>query len=415
MYVTNKERIVMTMKQRYYDVVIVGTGASGLFTALSLPSHIRVLMITKDAIDHSDSYLAQGGICVLKSPDDFDSYFEDTMRAGHYENNKEAVKIMIESSPEIIEDLIGFGVAFERDENGNLLYTREGAHSNYRILYHEDVTGKEITSTLIQQVIHRPNITVFDYTTMIDLIVKENTCYGIIVEKEDGSKEAMIAKSIVLATGGIGGLFENSTNFPHITGDSFSLALKHQIELENLHYIQIHPTTLYSKKKGRRFLISESVRGEGAILLNEDHERFTDELKPRDVVTSAIKAEMEKFGTDHVYLTLPSMTKEEAKRQCNQYVEVTNVEFNGTNIDYANQKTYDDWRLPTKAEIEIIDRFQKTENSAVSDILTGRYYWTATDAYKANDEEPSGSSQVSTPDNARIRCVRDVKPEETGN
>ena len=109
------------------------------------------------------------------------------------------------------------------------------------------------------------------------------------------------------------------------------------------------------------------------------------------------------------------MSKEEAKRQCNQYVEVTNVEFNGTNIDYANQKPYDDWRLPTKAEIEIIDRFQKTENSAVSDILTGRYYWTATDAYKANDEEPSGSSQVSTPDNARIRCVRDVKPKETGN
>lgn len=315
MYITNKERIVMTMKQRHYDIVVVGTGASGLFTALSLPSHIRVLMITKDSIDHSDSYLAQGGICVLKSPDDFDSYFEDTMRAGHYENNKEAVKIMIESSPEIIEDLIGFGVAFERDENGNLLYTREGAHSNYRILYHEDVTGKEITSTLIQQVIDRPNITILDYTTMIDLIVKENTCYGIIAEEKDGSQEAMIAKSTVLATGGIGGLFENSTNFPHITGDSFSLALKHQIELENLHYIQIHPTTLYSKKKGRRFLISESVRGEGAILLNENHERFTDELKPRDVVTSAIKAEMERFGTDHVYLTLPSMTKEEAKHR----------------------------------------------------------------------------------------------------
>ena len=109
------------------------------------------------------------------------------------------------------------------------------------------------------------------------------------------------------------------------------------------------------------------------------------------------------------------MSKEEAKRQCNQYVEVTNVEFNGTYIDYANQKTYDDWRLPTKAEIKIIDRFQKTENSAVSDILTGRYYWTATVAFEANDEEPPGSSQVSTPDNARIRCVRDVKPKETGN
>ena len=303
------------MDQLTYDVIIVGTGVSGLFTALSLPSDLRILLITKDSLENSDSYLAQGGICVLKSPDDFDSYFEDTMKAGHYENNEEAVRIMIESSPMIIQELMELGVTFERDKNGSLLYTKEGAHSSYRILYHEDVTGKEITSILIEQTKLRPNITIQEYTTMIDLIEQDNTCYGIVVEQKDGKTTPLISSAVVLATGGIGGLFTHSTNFPHITGDSFALALKHHVELQDLNYIQIHPTTLYSKTKGRRFLISESVRGEGAILLNENHQRFTDELRPRDVVTNAIREEMQKFGTDHVYLTLPSMTKEEAQQR----------------------------------------------------------------------------------------------------
>lgn len=300
------------MMKQHYDAVIVGTGAAGLFTALSLPSNLKVLMITKDSLENSDSYLAQGGICVLREPQDFDSYFEDTMRAGHYKNNTEAVRIMIESSPAIIQDLIDFGVDFERDINGELLYTREGAHSNYRILYHQDVTGKEITTTLIHAVQQCPSVEIRTYTTMIDLLVEQNTCYGVVLEDSNGSQTLVYSKAIVLATGGIGGLFKNSTNFPHITGDSFALALKHQIQLENLNYIQIHPTTLYSTKKGRKFLISESVRGEGAILLNERKERFVNELLPRDVVTAAIKQEMDKFQTDYVYLTLPSMTKEKA-------------------------------------------------------------------------------------------------------
>lgn len=303
------------MQQLHYDVVIVGTGASGLFTALTLPTHLQVLLITKDKLEHSDSYLAQGGICVLKSQDDFASYFEDTMKAGHYENNPNAVRIMIESSPMIIDDLIQFGVDFAHDDNGQLLYTKEGAHSKNRILYHKDITGKEITSTLISHMQNRSNITCYEYTTMLDLITKENECYGIIAQHLDHELLQITANAVVLATGGIGGLFTHSTNFPHITGDSFSLALKYGITLQDLHYIQIHPTTLYSKQKGKRFLISESVRGEGAILLNEQHQRFTDELQPRDVVTKAIVQEMNQFHTDHVYLTLPSMTKEEAKRR----------------------------------------------------------------------------------------------------
>lgn len=297
------------------DVVIVGSGVAGLFAALCLPQNKRVLVITKEELKECDSYLAQGGVCVLKSIDDFDCYFEDTMKAGHYENDPESVKVMIESSPDVIHTLIALGVQFDTDSDGSYDYTREGAHRRNRILHHKDETGKEITATLLSIAKTKENIGFLAQTTMIDLIEKNNTCFGIVCEDEFGERGAILAKDIILATGGIGGLFKNSTNFPHITGDSFALALKHGIELKDISYIQIHPTTLYSKNNGRRFLISESVRGEGAVLLNESGERFTDELQPRDVVTDAICKEMEKFGTDHVYITLPTMTSEQAKKR----------------------------------------------------------------------------------------------------
>lgn len=297
------------------DTVIVGSGVAGLFAALCLPKEQDVLVITKENLDDCDSFLAQGGVCVLKDINDFDCYFEDTMKAGHYENNPESVRVMIESSQDVIGTLIDLGVKFDTDGDGEYDYTREGAHRRNRILHHKDETGKEITATLLDIAKTKPNITFVTRTTMIDLIEKDNVCYGIVCYDEYGEKGAILADNIILATGGIGGLFKNSTNYPHITGDSFALALKHGIELQNMNYIQIHPTTLYSKKKGRRFLISESVRGEGAVLLNENGERFTDELQPRDVVTNAIVEEMKKFGTDHVYLNLPTMTSEEAKKR----------------------------------------------------------------------------------------------------
>lgn len=297
------------------DTVIVGSGVAGLFAALCLPENEDILVITKENLDECDSFLAQGGVCVLKDINDFNCYFEDTMKAGHYENNPESVKVMIESSPDVIQTLIDLGVKFDTDGSGEYDYTREGAHRRNRILHHKDETGKEITATLLSIAKKRKNITFVTRTTMIDIIEKDNTCYGIVCEDEFGESGAIIARDIILATGGIGGLFKNSTNFSHITGDSFALALMHNIELQDMNYIQIHPTTLYSKKSGRRFLISESVRGEGAILLNENGERFTDELQPRDVVTDAICKEMEKFGTDHVYITLPTMTSEEARKR----------------------------------------------------------------------------------------------------
>ena len=297
------------------DVVIVGSGVAGLFAALCLPSDKNILVITKEELKECDSFLAQGGVCMLKSISDFRCYFEDTMKAGHYENDPQSVRIMISSSTDVISKLVDLGVTFDTDDEGEFDYTREGAHRQNRILHHKDETGKEITDTLLSIALTKENITLVPQTTMIDLIEKDNICYGIVCEDEYGEMGAVLAKDIILATGGIGGLFLNSTNYPHITGDSFALSLIHGIELKDMNYIQIHPTTLYSKKSGRRFLISESVRGEGAILLNEKGERFTDELQPRDVVTNAIVEEMKKFGTDHVYLTLPTMSSEEAKKR----------------------------------------------------------------------------------------------------
>lgn len=295
----------------YYDVIIVGTGAAGLFTALELPEHLKILMITRDEARNSDSYLAQGGICVLKNKDDFDSYYEDTMKAGRYKNNPDSVRIMIEESPLIIRKLMGFGVDFDRNKNGSLSFTREGGHSTFRILHHQDITGKAITETLLRQVEGKQHITILEYTRMIDLICQDNQCYGIVVRDRDGSVRPIYSKETILATGGLGGIFTNSTNFPHIAGDSFALALMHEIEVQDMNYIQIHPTTLYSKKKGRRFLISESVRGEGALLLNAKGERFVDELLPRDVVSEAILKQMKEDGKPYVYLSVSHLPKEE--------------------------------------------------------------------------------------------------------
>lgn len=293
------------------DIVIVGAGVSGLYCALNLPENKQILILSKGSLDESDSFLAQGGICVLKSADDYETYFEDTMRAGHYENNKESVDIMIRSSCGVIKDLIKFGVEFERGKDGELLFTKEGAHSVPRILFHKDITGKEITSKLIEEVKRRKNITLAENTAMVDIIEKDGECNGIIIKQPDGNLSSVNADYTVFATGGIGGLFENSTNCRLLTGDAIAISLKHDVELLHIDYIQIHPTTFYSKKIGRRFLISESVRGEGAILLNANGERFVNELLPRDVVAAAIKEQMKKDNMPYVRLSLERVPKSE--------------------------------------------------------------------------------------------------------
>ena len=292
------------------DVLIVGSGVAGLYCALNLPENKRVTVVTKNIARKSDSYLAQGGICVLRDEQDYESFFEDTMKAGHFENNPESVDIMIRSSREVIEDLVCFGVSFEKDGEA-FTYTREGAHSRPRILFHEDETGKEITSHLLQKATERSNISLIENFTMVDLICEDNMCTGIVGHDAEGNYISINADYTVLATGGIGGLFKHSTNYRHLTGDALALALKYDIKLQHIDYIQIHPTTLFTRKNGREFLISESVRGEGAVLLNSKGERFVNELLPRDVVAGAIFEEMKKEGSEHVWLSMLPIPKQE--------------------------------------------------------------------------------------------------------
>ena len=356
------------MKKKY-DVIIVGNGVAGLFAALHLPKDKDIAIITKGGMEECDSYLAQGGICVLKNEDDYAAFFEDTMRAGHYENDRGAVDLMIRSSQDIIKKLVDFGVEFERKQ-GEFTYTKEGAHTSSRILHHEDLTGKEITSKLLARVKERDNISIFAHTTMVDILERDNVCYGLMVCEEiesdssefidshiggfesigsdnvsginaetdykngdvdnspnlsinsaftDLKKKCRVSKIysdyVIWACGGVGGLYKHSTNYRHLTGDTVAISVKHNIELKDISYVQLHPTTLFAKTSGRRFLISESVRGEGAILLDKNGDRFVDELLPRDRLTEKIREQMAKEGTDHVRLSVTNMDAEDVKKR----------------------------------------------------------------------------------------------------
>ena len=302
------------------DVVIVGCGVAGLYCALNLPSTLSVVMLAKTTVDECDSMLAQGGICVQHDDADYAPFFEDTLRAGHYENRCESVDLMIRASRSIISDLVKRGVDFERDQAGNLRYTREGAHSRPRICFHSDITGDEITSTLLARVRELPNVRILERTCMDEILVAQDDvkphqpqtrCCGILAHAADGVQLRIFAGQTLWACGGIGGTYPRSTNFPSLTGDACAIAARHGIALEHMDYVQIHPTSLYSTRPGRAFLISESCRGEGAVLLDASGNRFTDELQPRDVVSAAIYRQMATEGSQFVRLSFANMSKDE--------------------------------------------------------------------------------------------------------
>lgn len=293
------------------DVLIAGSGCAGLYCALNLSDDTKITIITKATIEESDSFLAQGGMCMLKNDEDYDSYFEDTMRAGHYENDKTSVDIMIRSSQDVVKDLVSIGVDFEREADGSFCFTREGAHSDKRILYHKDITGKEITSKLLGQAKQKKNIEIIEHAMLLDILEKDGRCIGGVI-RENGELNVVESKILVLATGGVGGLYRHSTNFRQLTGDALAIALKHNISTKDINYIQIHPTTLWSENDRKRsFLISESVRGEGAKLYDKNGNRFVDELLPRDLLTNEIKKQMEKDRTEYVWEDLRPIPIEE--------------------------------------------------------------------------------------------------------
>ena len=294
--------------KRVADVLIVGSGVAGLYASLNLREDLEIIMVSKKSVNLCNSSLAQGGIAVARGKEDFQSFIEDTLKAGKYENNIDSVKVLVEESMDNINKLIDLGANFEKDENG-VLFTKEGAHKINRIVYHKDITGKHVEDILLENVKRRKNVKIIEDCEMVDIYHRDNRCIGALFNK-DGETLSIYAKVVILATGGIGGLFKKSTNERIITGDSIGVAIRNNIEIKDLSYIQIHPTAFFSKKsEEKRFLISESVRGEGGKLINCNGERFVDELLPRDIVSKKIYEEMKKTNSNNVFLDVSFMEK----------------------------------------------------------------------------------------------------------
>ena len=301
------------METKYIDVLVVGSGVAGLYCALNLRKDLDVMVVSKDKLDCTNTYLAQGGISVARDMEDVPLFIEDTLRAGQYKNDLQAVKVLTRESIENVDSLVALGLDVDKDEDGNWDYTKEGAHCVNRIIHTQDNTGENVAKTLIKNTLSRSNIRVYEDTFLADIIVKNNKCIGAILLK-NGKQINVFAKNVVLACGGIGGLYKNSTSQRILRGDGLAIALRHDIQLKDINYIQIHPTAFYDGSTDeRRFLISESGRGEGGKLYNIHGERFVDELQPRDVVSQAIFKEMKKTNSPYVLLDISFLDEDYLK------------------------------------------------------------------------------------------------------
>ena len=303
------------MENKYVDVLIVGSGVAGLYCALNLRQDLDVMVVSKDKIDCTNTSLAQGGISVARDFEDVPFFAEDTLKAGRYKNDVQAVEVLTKESIENVDYLVSLGLDVDKDEEGNWDYTKEGAHCVNRIIHTQDNTGENVEKTLVKNACERKNLRISEDTFLVDIIERNGKCIGAILLK-DKEQINVFAKFVVLACGGIGGLYKNSTSQRILRGDGLAVALRHDIELKDINYIQIHPTAFYDESDDeRRFLISESVRGEGGKLYNINGERFIDELQPRDVVSEAIFKEMKKTNTPYVYLDISFLNSEYLKKR----------------------------------------------------------------------------------------------------
>lgn len=293
------------------DVLIAGSGIAGVYTALNLDENLNIIIVTKEGLRDCNSFLAQGGISTLLNENDVDAYIEDTLKAGNFKNDKKAVEVLVKESRENIKRLINLDVKFDRNEDGSLNYTREGGHSTFRVAHIKDETGRFIMESLYAKLTERTNIRVIEHCKLIDIIRNDNECLGGLCTLNNETFQ-IHSKAVILATGGLGGLFNSTTNFPCLTGDGISIALKNNIAIKDISYLQLHPTVLYEEKSnGKRLLLTESLRGEGGIIRNLKGEEFVDSLKPRDVVSKAILKEMSKNpDIPYVYLDLTHLGKD---------------------------------------------------------------------------------------------------------
>lgn len=291
------------MKQ--FDFIVIGSGISGLNFSLSASKKGKVLIVTKKKIIEAATNYAQGGIAaVLDKLDNFQKHINDTLKAGSYHNNKRAVEYMVKNGPKEIQKLQNIGVHFAES------LAKEGGHSHRRIAFVGDRTGHSIEKSLIKAVQSNPNIEIRENTFAIDLLVKSEACYGISILQK-GRIENIFASAVILATGGLGQIYKHTTNPKISTGDGIAMAHRAGAKMQDLEFIQFHPTALNAPRKNK-FLLSEALRGEGAKLLNHKGKRFIDELKPRDIVARAIYGESKKGP---VYLDISHKPSKEVRNR----------------------------------------------------------------------------------------------------
>ncbi|MCL1903816.1 MAG: FAD-dependent oxidoreductase [Oscillospiraceae bacterium] len=289
-----------------YDIIIVGAGISGLYTALNLDKRLKTLLISKKDFTVSNTALAQGGIAA--EFEDLDSHIEDTLKAGKYENNRSHLQIMVERAAENIDELIRHGVDFDRLSDGTLSKGLEGGHSRNRIVHHKDSTGYEIVTSLSDKVKRLSHIDFRENSCLLRLARKGNYFFADIVG--NNSREYYCAPICIMATGGIGGVYNHTTNSSISTGDGIHFAHILGARIEKMNLIQFHPTAFAARDvdtknvDNRVLLITEAARGEGAFLLNADMKRFTDELAPRDIVSQSIVEEGRRLNDNNFYLDL---------------------------------------------------------------------------------------------------------------
>lgn len=318
------------------DFLVIGSGIAGLTYALKMAGQYpdrQVLVLTKAAADETNTKYAQGGIAVVNDPeqDSFDKHIEDTLIAGDGLCNEKVVELVVKEGPSRVQELIDWGARFDREEDGDYKLGKEGGHSEHRILHHKDITGWEMERALLEAVSRQPNIKIIKHCFVIDLITQHHLgylvtkstpdieCYGVYVLNLETNKiEKILARVTLLATGGSGQVYRTTTNPGIATGDGVSMAYRAKARIENMEFIQFHPTALFEPGvKGQAFLITEAVRGDGGILRNKKGEAFMaqyderKDLAPRDIVARAIDNEMKKGGTEHVYLDCRHMGKEE--------------------------------------------------------------------------------------------------------
>ncbi len=294
-----------------YDFIVIGSGVAGLRAALGLTARGRVAVLTKDRLDESNTEYAQGGVAVALSDDDeIELHFEDTLNAGAGLCDERAVRVLVEEGPHYITELIDWGAEFDREGN-ELAFTREAAHSRRRILHaHGELTGREIVRAMLARAKKEPNLLFLAHAATLGLLVEDGQCTGVTyVDPSESLLCEMRARAVVLATGGAGQLFAQTTNPDVATGDGMAMAFEAGAVLSDLEFVQFHPTVL-SAPETPRFLLSEAMRGEGGRLRNENGESFMQrydaraELAPRDVVSRSIVEEMRRTGGRRVFLDL---------------------------------------------------------------------------------------------------------------